>query len=74
MLRVAAVISFFTARSIHLRQKSSKLLLLAPHNDTIDDLEGLMGAAVPDFPPTLYDFYLACIYRQDFLAENLDKF
>ena len=74
VLRVAAVISYFTARSIHLRHESSKLLLLAPHNDTIDDLEGLMGAAAPDFPPTLYDFYLACIYRQDFLADNLDKF
>ena len=74
VVRVAAVISYFTARSIHLRQESSKLLLLAPHNDTIDDLEGLMGAAAPDYPPTLYDFYLACIYRQDFLADNLDKF
>ena len=74
VLCVAAVISYFTARSIHLRHESSKLLLLAPHNDTIDDLEGLMGAAAPDFPPTLYDFYLACIYRQDFLADNLDKF
>ena len=74
VLRVAAVISYFTARSIHLRHESSKLLLLAPHNDTIDDLESLMGAAAPDYPPTLYDFYLACIYRQDFLAENLDKF
>ena len=71
---VAAVISYFTARSIHLRKKSSKLLLLAPHNDTIDDLEGLMGAAAPDYPPTLYDFYLACIYRQELLAANLDKF
>ena len=59
---------------IHLRKESSKLLLLAPHNDTIDDLEGLMDAAAPDYPPTLYDFYLACIYRQDFLAANLDKF
>ena len=74
VIRVAAVISYFTARSIHLCQESSKLLLLAPHNDTIDDLEGLMGAAAPDSPPTLYDFYLACIYRQDFLADNLEKF
>ena len=74
VVRVAAVISYFTARSIHLRKESSKLLLLAPHNDTIDDLEGLMGAASPDYPPTLYDFYLACIYRQEFLAANLDKF
>ena len=74
VVRVAAVISYFTARSIHLRKESSKLLLLAPHNDTIDDLEGLMGAAAPDYPPTLYDFYLACIYRQEFLADNLDKF
>ena len=54
VVRVAAVISYFTARSIHLRKESSKLLLLAPHNDTIDDLEGLMGAASPDYPPTLY--------------------
>ena len=74
VVRVAAVISYFTARSIHLRKESSKLLLLAPHNDTIDDLEGLMGAAAPDYPPTLYDFYLASIYRQEFLADNLDKF
>ena len=74
VVRVAAVISYFTARSIRLRKESSKLLLLAPHNDTIDDLEGLMGAAAPDYPPTLYDFYLACIYRQELLADNLDKF
>ena len=74
VVRVAAVISYFTARSIHLKKESSKLLLLAPHNDTIDALEGLMGAAAPDYPPTLYDFYLACIYRQDLLADNLDKF
>ena len=34
----------------------------------------MLSLAAPDYPPTLYDFYLACIYRQDFLAENLDKF
>ena len=58
VVRVAAVISYFTARSIHLKKESSKLLLLAPHNDTIDDLEGLMGAAAPDYPQPFTTFTL----------------
>ena len=35
VLTVAAVLSFFTARSVHLDNESSKLLLLTPHNDTV---------------------------------------
>ena len=38
VLTVAGVLSFFTARSIRLNDENSKLLLLAPHNDTVGGL------------------------------------
>ena len=63
VLTVAGVLSFFTARSIRLNDENSKLLLLAPHNDTIQDLQDALGTPSPHFPPTLYDFYLTCIFR-----------
>ena len=61
IIRILAVISYFTARAVRLAEESSKLLILAPHNDTIDDLEGKLGAPAPNYPPTLFDFYLVCI-------------
>ena len=40
-LTVAAVLSYYTARSIRLDNESSKLLLLTPHNDSVVDLQKL---------------------------------
>ena len=74
IIRILAVISYFTARAVRLDEESSKLLILAPHNDTIDDLEGKLGAPAPNYPPTLFDFYLVCIYRRFYLPTNCDKF
>ena len=74
VIRILAVISYFTARTVRLDEESSKLLILAPHNDTIDDLEGKLGAPAPNYPPTLFDFYLVCIYRRVYLPTNCDKF
>ena len=74
IIRILAVISYFTARAVRLDEESSKLLILAPHNDTIDDLEGKLGAPAPNYPPTLFDFYLVCIYRRYYLPTNCDKF
>ena len=31
-------------------------------------------AHLPQNPPTLFDFYLVCIYRRYFLPTNCDKF
>ena len=77
VLTVAAVLSFFTARSVRLDNESSKLLLLTPHNDTVYDLQDALGLPASNYPPTLYDFYLTILYKQNFLAtkaENLKLF
>ena len=74
IIRILVVISYFTARAVRLDEESSKLLILAPQNDTIDDLEGKLGAPAPNYPPTLFDVYLVCIYRRFYLPTNCDKF
>ena len=74
VLEIAATISYFTARNIRLDTESSKLLILSPHNDTITDLEDVLGAPDADLPPTLYDFYLVTLFRLHFLASRLDEF
>ena len=74
VLTVAGVLSFFTARSIRLNDENSKLLLLAPHNDTIQDLQDALGTPSPHFPPTLYDFYLTCIFRVMLLQTHISSF
>ena len=73
-LTVAAVLSYYTARSIRLDNESSKLLLLTPHNDSVVDLQDALGLPAPNYPPTLYDFYLTILYKQHFLPSNLAKF
>ena len=70
---VAAVLSFFTARSVRLDNESSKLLLLTPHNDTVYDLQDALGLPASNYPPTLYDFYLTILYKQNFLATNAEN-
>ena len=74
VLTVAGVLSFFTARSIRLSDENSKLLLLAPHNDTIQDLQDALGTPSPHFPPTLYDFYLTCIFCAMLLPTHISSF
>ena len=74
IIKMAAVLAYFTAQSISLRSESSKLLLLTPHNDTVADLEAMLGAPETDYPPTLYDFFLTCIYRKYYLSHNLNHF
>ena len=74
VLTVAGVLSFFTARSIRLNDENSKLLLLAPHNDAIQDLQDALGTPSPHFPPTLYDFYLTCIFRVMLLPTHISSF
>ena len=73
VLTVAAVLSYFTARSVRLDNESSKLLLLTPHNDTVYDLQDALGLPASNYPPTLYDFYLTILYKQNFLATNADN-
>ena len=53
VLTVAAVLSYFTARSVRLDNESSKLLLLTPHNDTVYDLQDALGLPASNYPPTL---------------------
>ena len=74
IIKMAAVLAYFTSQSISLRSESSKLLLLTPHNDTVADLEAMLGAPENDYPPTLYDFFLTCIYRKYYLSHNLHPF
>ena len=66
VLTVAAVLSYFTARSVCLDNESSELLLLTPHNDTVYDLQDALGLPASNYPPTLYDFYLTILYKQHF--------
>ena len=72
VLTVAAVLSFFTARSVRLDNESSKLLLLTPHNDTVYDLQDALGLPASNYPPTLYDFYLTILYKTS-LQTNAGK-
>ena len=74
IIKMAAVLAYFTSQSISLRSESSKLLLLTPHNDTVADLEAMLSAPETDYPPTLYDFFLTCIYRKYYLSSNLNLF
>ena len=74
IIKMAAVLAYYTSQSISLRSESSKLLLLTPHNDTVADLEAMLGAPENDYPPTLYDFFLTCIYRKHYLSHNLHLF
>ena len=70
----AAVVSFYTARSVRIDNESSKLLLLTPHNDSVSDLQDTLGLPTQNYPPTLYDFYLACVYKKYLLKDNLACF
>ena len=73
-LTIAAVVSFYIARSVRIDNESSKLLLLTPHNGSVSDLQDALGSPTPNYPPTLYDFYLACVYKKHLLKDNLACF
>ncbi len=44
------------------------------HNDTVFDLQDAFGLPASDYPPTLYDFLITILYKQNFLADNLRFF
>ena len=58
---------------MRLDNESSKLLLLTPHNDTVYDLQDALGLPASNYPPTLYDFHLTILYKQNFLATNVEN-
>eukprot|EP00434_Breviolum_minutum_P044361 symbB.v1.2.039612.t1/scaffold6681.1/size16222/1 len=55
-------------------QESSKLLILTPHNDTVDDLLDAVGLPPDNLPPSLHEFYLVMIYKQQLLPTTLAEF
>ena len=70
VIRVAAALSYYVARQVCRNQESSKLLLLTPHNDTVNDLIDALGLPADSLPPSLYEFYLVMIYRQQILFSS----
>ena len=74
IIRVAAALSYYVARQVRRNQESSKLLILAPHNDTVDDILDAVGLPPDNLPPSLYEFYLVIIYRQQILPTTLTEF
>ena len=74
VIRVAATLSYYVARQVRRNQESSKLLILTPHNDTVDDLLDALGLPPDNLPPSLYEFYLVMIYRQQILPTTLPEF
>ena len=53
VIRVAAALSYYVARQVCRNQESSKLLLLTPHNDTVNDLIDALGLPAVIFPTNL---------------------
>ena len=49
------------------------LVANTPHNDTVYDLQDALGLPASNYPPTLYDFYLTILYKQNFLATNAEN-
>ena len=74
IIRVAATLSYYVSRQVRRNQESSKLLILTPHNDTVDDLLDAVGLPPDNLPPSLYEFYLVMIYKQQILPNSLHEF
>ena len=72
--QVAATLSYYVARQVNRTLESSKLLLLTPHNDTVNDLTDALGLPGDNLPPSLYEFYLVMIYRKQILPQSLHEF
>ena len=75
-IQVTAVISYYTARSIRVDNESSKLLLLTPHNDTVKGLVDALGVPTTgdQYPPSLYYYYLAMLFKIHLLSSHLASF
>ena len=74
IIKVTATLSYYVARQVRRNQESSKLLILTPHNDTVDDLLDAVGLPPDNLPPSLYEFYLVMIYKQQLLPTTLAEF
>ena len=74
ILKVAATLSFYVARQVRRNQESSKLLILTPHNDTVEDIIDAVGLPSDNLPPSLYEFYLVMIYKQQLLPTSISEF
>ena len=74
ILKVAATLSFYVARQVRRNQESSKLLILTPHNDTVEDILDAVGLPSDNLPPSLYEFYLVMIYKQQLLPTTISEF
>ena len=74
IIKVAATLSYYVARQVRRNQESSKLLILTPHNDTVDDILDAVGLPPDNLPPSLYEFYLVMIYKQQILPTTLTEF
>ena len=67
ILKVAATLSFYVARQVRRNQESSKLLILTPHNDAA-------GLPSDNLSPSLHEFYLVMIYKQQLLPTTISEF
>ena len=74
IIKVTATLSYYVARQVRRNQESSKLLILTPHNDTVDDILDAVGLPPDNLPPSLYEFYLVMIYKQQLLPTTLAEF
>ena len=74
IIKVAATLSYYVAKQVRRNQESSKLLILTPHNDTVDDILDAVGLPPDNLPPSLYEFYLVMIYKQQILPTTLTEF
>ena len=74
IIKVAATLSYYVSRQVRRNQESSKLLILTPHNDTVDDILDAVGLPPDNLPPSLYEFYLVMIYKQQILPTTLTEF
>eukprot|EP00434_Breviolum_minutum_P005040 symbB.v1.2.004446.t1/scaffold249.1/size274694/5 len=74
IIKVAATLSYYVARQVRRNQESSKLLILTPHNDTVDDILDAVGLPPDNLPPSLYEFYLVMIYKQQLLPTTITEF
>ena len=54
--------------------QSRKLLILTPHNDTVEDILDAVGLPSDNLPPSLYEFYLVMIYKQQLLPTTISEF
>ena len=61
ILKVAATLSFYVTRQVRRNQESSKLLILTPHNDTVEDILDAVGFPSDNLSSSLYEFYLVMI-------------